>query len=94
VFQEADMADLKRDAEPSAERIAEASAEQRRETGTSLMFIGLAICVAGLLVLFFLPAAVRFGQQATFDRIIAVLGVIGVLLIVRGWWMRRGSTAE
>ncbi len=79
------------DTEPSVEA---RDVEERRETGTSLMFIGLAVCVVGLLVLFFLPAAVRFGQQGTFSRILAVLGVIGILLIARGWWMRRGGSTE
>jgi uncharacterized membrane protein YqjE len=68
-----------------------ADAELKRETGGSLMFAGLAVWVAGLLVLFFLPAAVRIGYQGRFSAILAVLGVLGGLLMAGGWWLRRGS---
>jgi hypothetical protein len=64
-------------------------AEQRRETGGSLMFIGLAVWVAGLLVVFFLPAAVRIGYQGGFTKILVVLGLLGAALMAGGWWMRR-----
>jgi len=64
-------------------------AEEKRETGGSLMFIGLAIWVAALLVVFFLPAAVRIGYQGSFTKILAVLGVLGAALMSFGWWMRR-----
>jgi len=69
-----------------------ADVEEKREAGASLMFAGLAVWVAGLLVLFFLPAAVRIGQQGRFVAILVGLGIIGVVLMVRGWWMRRGSS--
>jgi len=68
-----------------------ADTEQRRETGGSLMFAGLAIWVAGLLVLFYLPAAVRIGYQGRFAAILAGLGILGAVLMVRGWCMRRES---
>jgi hypothetical protein len=64
-------------------------AEEKRETGGSLMFIGLAVWVAGLLVLFFLPAAVRIGYQGSFAKILVTLGVLGAALTAGGWWMRR-----
>jgi len=67
------------------------NAEEKRETGGSLMFAGLAVWVAGLLVLFFLPAAVRIGSQGRFTALLAGLGVLGAVLMARGWWMRRGS---
>jgi len=35
--------------------------QSKKETGASLMFIGLAIWVADALVLFFLPASVKIG---------------------------------
>ncbi|MGO9125495.1 MAG: hypothetical protein ACLP6G_11470 [Terriglobales bacterium] len=68
-------------------------AEEKRETGGSLMFAGLAIWVVGLLVLFFLPAAMRIGHEGRFATIlIAVLAVMGATLMAGGWWMRRGSS--
>ena len=68
-----------------------ADSEEQREAGVALMFAGLAVWVAGLLVLFFLPAAVRIGQQGRFVAIMAGLAVIGAVLMARGWWLRRGS---
>jgi uncharacterized membrane protein YqjE len=67
-----------------------ANSEEKRETGGGLMFAGLAVWVAGLLVLFYLPAAMRIGQQGRFEVILAVLGLLGAALIARGWWIRRG----
>jgi len=69
-----------------------ADSEEKRETGGSLMFAGLAVWVAGLLVLFYLPAASRIGHQGKFALILIVLGALGAVLMARGWWMRRGST--
>ena len=66
-------------------------AEERREKGSSLMFIGLAVWVGGLLVLFFLPSGVRLGHQGTFTSVLAALGALGAVLMGSGWSMRRGS---
>lgn len=66
-------------------------AEEKREKGASLMFIGLAVWVGGLLVLFFLPAGLRLGHQGTFAVILAALGAMGAVLMGAGWSMRRGS---
>lgn len=66
-----------------------ADLEYRRETGGSLIFAGVAVWVAGLLVLFYFPAGMRLGQQARFEMILAGLGVLGTVLIGAGWWMRR-----
>ena len=66
-------------------------AEERQEKGGSLMFIGLAVWVGGLLVLFFMPAGVRLGRQGTFTAILATLGVLGAVLVGSGWMLRRGS---
>jgi len=71
-----------------------ADEEQKRETGTSLMFIGLALLVADLLVMFFLPSAVRLGRQGTFLGIMAALFVLAVILIGGGWRKRRIAGAE
>jgi len=69
------------------------SAEDRQETGGSLMFAGLALWVAGLLVLFFLPAAMKIGHEGRFATIlIMVLAVMGAVLMGGGWWMRRAGS--
>jgi len=60
----------------------------KRETGASLMFIGLAVWVAGLLVVFFLPAGMKMGRETMFFAVIAGLGMLGALLIILGYMMR------
>ena len=65
-----------------------ADTEERQETGGSLMFAGLAVWVAGLLVLFYMPSAVRIGHQGRFGLILAGIGALGAALMARGWWMR------
>jgi hypothetical protein len=65
-----------------------ANAEIRRETGASLMFIGLAVWVVDLLVLFFLPAAMKLGRQGSFTSILTVLFALGFCLIVFGYTAR------
>ena len=63
-------------------------ADDKRESGTSLMFMGVALWVADLLVVFFLPAGVKLGSQGHFLGIIAVIGVLGLLLLVAGYSRR------
>jgi uncharacterized membrane protein len=65
-----------------------ADAAEKRELGVSLMFIGLALWVADLLVVFFLPAAAKIGWHATFVSIIAVLAVLGLGLMMGGYAVR------
>jgi hypothetical protein len=60
----------------------------RRETGGSLIFIGLAVWVAGLLVLFFLPAGMKMGRETMFFALIAGLGLLGAVLMIIGYMMR------
>lgn len=60
----------------------------RRETGGSLMFIGLALWVAGLLVLFFLPAGMKMGRETMFFAVIAGLGFLGAIMMILGYMMR------
>ena len=67
--------------------------ESKRETGASLMFIGLAVWVADLLVLFFLPAGIKIGHKATFVSIILVLAVVGLILGIAGY-SKRGRLSE
>ena len=71
-----------------------ADVELRRETGASLMFVGLALLVADMLVVFFLPSAIKLGRQAMFLSIMAVLFVSAIILIASGWWKRRVAGAE
>ena len=73
--------------------LVEGREESRKETGTSLMFIGLAIWVADALVAFFFPAAVRIGRQGTFLSVILVLAVTGLALMATGY-MFRGKPEE
>jgi uncharacterized membrane protein len=61
---------------------------EKSEAGSSLMFIGLAVLVATLLVVFFLPAAIRAGNHAIFVFIISVLAVTGVGFMLRGLRLR------
>lgn len=65
--------------------------EEKQEKGGSLMFVGLALWVAGLLVLFYMPAANRWGHQGMFEGIVIVLGALGAVLMGRGWKMRKGG---
>jgi phosphatidylserine synthase len=65
-----------------------AGVAEKREAGSSLMFIGLAVLVAALLVVFFLPAAIRSGNHAIFVFIISVLAVTGVGFMLRGLRLR------
>ena len=57
---------------------------ERREQGIAISFIGLAVIVVDLLVIFFAPAAFRLGRQSVFVVLIALLAVIGLGLIFWG----------
>jgi hypothetical protein len=52
------------------------------------MFIGLAAWVAGLLVLFFLPAGMKMGRETMFFAVIAGLGLLGAIMMILGYMMR------
>ncbi len=71
-----------------------ADSTEKRETGVSLMFIGLAVWVADLLVVFFLPGAIRSGQHAMFVSIITVLAVAGLALMITGYGLRGKNEAS
>ncbi len=71
-----------------------AEALDKHETGTSLMFAGLAVWVASLLVVFFLPAAFKIGHHTTFISVIAVLVAVGVVLMASGYGIRRNTEEE
>jgi uncharacterized membrane protein len=67
---------------------------EKRESSSSLLFIGLAVLVADLLVVFFLPSAFKVGRHELFISIIAVLAVLGVALMAAGFSVRRDTTEE
>jgi len=71
-----------------------AGIEEKRETGTSLIFLGIAMWVVDTLVVFFLPSGIKLGRQATFLNIILALGVVGLALLVIGLRARGKSSAE
>jgi len=62
--------------------------QSKKETGASLMFIGLAIWVADALVLFFLPASVKMGGRFIWLIAITPLALMGFMLLVVGYMMR------
>ena len=66
--------------------------QSKKETGASLMFIGLATWVADALVLFFLPASVKIGGRAAWLTTILALALMGLMLMIIGYVMR--GTAE
>ena len=72
-----------------------ADAEEKRESGAGLMFIGLAIWVVDLLVVFFLPSAMRLGRHEMFISIIVALFLLGLILMISGYVKRgRAGTEE
>jgi hypothetical protein len=69
-------------------------AEEKRESGISLMFIGLAVWVVDLLVVFFLPSGIRLGRHTTFISIIVALFLLGLALMIGGYLKRRRAGPE
>ena len=65
-----------------------AETPDRQETGSSLMFIGVALWVAALLVVFFLPAALKAGRHGFFVFTISILAVAGMGFMLRGFQLR------
>ncbi len=68
-----------------------ADAEAKSELGGSLIFIGLALWVADLLVVFYLPALMKGGGHGMFIGVVAVLAVLGLILMILGYGSRRKS---
>ena len=68
-----------------------AQAEERRETGLSLITIGFMLWFFDLLVAFFLPAGYRTGHQRPFLLLIGSAAVAGAVLAVIGWKMKMQS---
>jgi NADH:ubiquinone oxidoreductase subunit 3 (subunit A) len=68
-----------------------ASQEENRETGKALMVVGWILVLFALLVMFFQPAAVKLGQ-IRFGAIAVALVVVGLLLNIYGYRLRRRSS--
>ena len=66
-----------------------ADIEAKSELGGSLMFVGLALWVADLLVIFYLPALLKGGGHAMLITVVATLAVIGLILMILGYRSRR-----
>jgi NADH:ubiquinone oxidoreductase subunit 3 (subunit A) len=66
------------------------SQEERRETGRAFMVVGWILVLFALLVMFFEPAAVKLGQTR-FGVIAVALVVVGLLLNIYGYRLRRRS---
>ena len=62
--------------------------QSKKETGTSLMFIGLAVWVADALVIFFLPASVKLGTRLPWMSAITAISLMGLALLIVGYRMR------
>jgi len=66
------------------------SQEERRESGRAYMVVGWVLVLFALLVVFFAPAALKLGQTR-FGVIAAVLVIVGLLLNIYGYRLRRSS---
>ncbi len=67
------------------------SQEENRETGRAFMVVGWILVLFALLVVFFQPAASRLGQ-IRFGAIAGAMVVIGLLLNIYGYRIRRRSS--
>ena len=65
--------------------------EQSREKGLSLLVIGGMILFFDVLILFFLPAALKLGHKTAFIALMGPLAVVGLVLIVSGYIIRARS---
>ena len=66
------------------------SQEESREGGRAYMVIGWILVLFALLVVFFEPAAIKLGQMR-FGIIAVAMVLIGVLLNIYGYRLRRRS---
>jgi len=66
------------------------SQEEKRESGRAYMVVGWVLVLFALLVVFFEPAAFRLGQ-IRFGVIAVVLVIVGLLLNIYGYRLRRSS---
>ena len=66
------------------------SKEETRESGRAYMVVGWILVLFALLVVFFEPAAIKLGQTR-FGIIAVAMVVVGVLLNIYGYRLRRRS---
>jgi NADH:ubiquinone oxidoreductase subunit 3 (subunit A) len=66
------------------------SQEESRESGRAYMVVGWVMVFFALLVMFFEPAAVKLGQSR-FGVIAGAMVVVGLLLNIYGYRLRRRS---
>jgi NADH:ubiquinone oxidoreductase subunit 3 (subunit A) len=66
------------------------SQEESRETGRALIIVGWILVLFALLVMFFEPAAAKLGQ-IRFGVIAGAMVVVGLLLSIYGYRLRRRS---
>lgn len=64
------------------------SVEERKETGLSLELIGGMVLFFDFLVLFFLPAGMKIGQQSGFAVVLGLVAVAAFALVVWGHVVR------
>ena len=67
------------------------SQEESRETGKALMVVGWVLVLFALLVMFYEPAALKLGQSR-FGVIAVALVIVGLLLNIYGYRLRRRSS--
>ena len=66
------------------------SQEETRESGRAYMVVGWILVLFALLVIFFVPAAVKLGQ-IRFGVIAGAMVFVGLLLNIYGYRLRRRS---
>jgi NADH:ubiquinone oxidoreductase subunit 3 (subunit A) len=66
------------------------SQEESRESGRAFMVVGWVVVLFALLVMFFAPAAIKLGQLR-FELIAGAMVVVGLLLNIYGYRLRRRS---
>ena len=64
------------------------STEETRESGRAYMVIGWILLLFALLVVFFEPAALKLGQSR-FGMIAGAMVIVGLLLNIYGYRLRR-----
>jgi uncharacterized membrane protein YqjE len=64
---------------------------EKREQGVAVVFVGLAVLVADLLVIFFAPASFRIQQRPAFTALMLGLAVLGAILVSIGRRIYRRS---